>query len=75
MANRPSGNSRPSSRPPSSGASSRMLSVRDVAEMLGVSPDTVYDEWRKWGLKGYRIGKHLRFREREVDQWIEKQAA
>jgi excisionase family DNA binding protein len=59
----------------SSGTSNRMISVREVAEMLGISADTVYDEWKKWGLKGYRIGKHLRFREREVDQWIEKQAA
>jgi excisionase family DNA binding protein len=75
MANRPNGNGRPPSRPASSGGGSRMLSVRDVAEILGVSPDTVYDEWRKWGLKGYRIGKHLRFRERELEQWIEKQAA
>jgi excisionase family DNA binding protein len=54
---------------------SRMISVQDVAEILGISPDTVYDEWRKWGLKGYRIGKHLRFKEREVALWIEKQAA
>jgi excisionase family DNA binding protein len=54
---------------------SRMITVREVAEMLALSPDTVYDEWRKWGLKGYRIGKHLRFREREIEQWIEKQAA
>jgi excisionase family DNA binding protein len=59
----------------SSGASNRMISVRELAEMLAISPDTVYDEWRKWGLKGYRIGKHLRFREREIEQWIEKQAA
>jgi excisionase family DNA binding protein len=57
------------------GGSNRMLTVKDVAEILAVSPDTVYDEWRRWGLKGYRVGKHLRFREREVDQWIEKQAA
>jgi hypothetical protein len=35
----------------------------------------VYDQWRQWGLKGYKIGKHLRFREREIDQWIDGQAA
>ena len=57
------------------GGSNKMLSVQDLAAMLAVPVDTVYDQWRQWGLKGYRIGKHLRFREREVDQWIEKQAA
>jgi excisionase family DNA binding protein len=57
------------------GGSNKLVTVQDVASMLAVSPDTVYDEWRKWGLKGYRIGKHLRFREREIEQWIEKQAA
>lgn len=62
-------------KPSRPGASNSMISVRDVAEMLGISADTVYDEWRKWGLKGYRIGKHLRFKEREIEQWIEKQAA
>jgi len=56
-------------------SSSRMLSVQELAQMLAVSPDTVYDQWRQWGLKGYKIGKHLRFREREVEQWINQQAA
>jgi excisionase family DNA binding protein len=59
----------------SAGGSNKMLSVQDVAEILAVSPDTIYDQWRQWGLKGYKIGKHLRFREREVEAWITQQAA
>ena len=57
------------------GGSNRMLTVQEVAELLHISADTVYDEWRNWGLRGYRIGKHLRFREREVNDWVERQAA
>jgi excisionase family DNA binding protein len=57
------------------GGSNKMVSPQELADRLGVSRDTVYDEWRAWGLTGYRFGKHLRFREREVDAWIDKQAA
>lgn len=57
------------------GGSNKMLTVREVAELLSVSPDTIYDKWREWDLTGYHIGKHLRFREREVEAWITAQAA
>ena len=65
------------------GGSNRMLSVRDVAELLSIPERTVRDKWRewglpayrKWGLPAYRIGKHLRWREREVHAWIDRQAA
>ena len=57
------------------GGSNRMLSARDVAAMLAVPERTVRDKWREWGLPAYRIGKHLRWRERDVHAWIERQAA
>ena len=57
------------------GGSNRMLDAQEVADLLGVPKATIYDEWRKWGLNGYRIGRHLRFREREVEAWIASQAA
>jgi excisionase family DNA binding protein len=56
------------------GGSNRMLSSRDVAGLLGVPEVTVRAKWREWGLQAYRIGKHLRWREREVHAWIERQA-
>jgi excisionase family DNA binding protein len=56
------------------GGSNRMLSSRDVAGLLGVPEVTVRARWREWGLQAYRIGKHLRWREREVQAWIERQA-
>lgn len=52
-----------------------MLSARDVAAILAVPERTVRARWREWGLPAYRIGKHLRWRERDVHAWIDKQAA
>lgn len=51
--------------------SDRLLSNEDLAEMCGVPVWTV----RKWRDKGtgpaaIRIGKHLRYRPEDVDQWL-----
>ena len=64
-------------RPPKGtlGGSNRLLSSRDVAAILGIPERTVRDKWKEWGLSAYRIGKHLRWRERDVYAWIERQAA
>ena len=51
-----------------------MLSVRDVVAILAFPERTVRDEWREWGLPAYRIGKHVRWRERDVYGWIDRQA-
>lgn len=53
------------------GRSNRLLSAREVGEMLGVPERTVRAQWRTWGLPAYRIGKHLRWRERDVHHWID----
>ena len=76
----PPGNSahRRRAKPPGTGTlggSNRMLSARDVAELLSVPERTVRDKWREWGLPAYRIGKHLRWKERDVHAWIDRQAA
>jgi excisionase family DNA binding protein len=57
------------------GGSNRLLSSRDVAAILAIPERTVRDKWREWGLQAYRIGKHLRWRERDVYAWIERQSA
>jgi excisionase family DNA binding protein len=57
------------------GGSNRLLSSRDVAAILAVPERTVRDKWREWGLPAYRIGKHLRWKERDVYAWIDRQAA
>lgn len=57
------------------GGSNRMLSAHDVAAILAVPERTVRDKWREWGLQAYRIGKHLRWKERDVHAWIDRQTA
>jgi excisionase family DNA binding protein len=52
-----------------------MLSARDVAAILAVPERTVRDKWREWGLPVYRIGKHLRWKERDVHAWTDRQTA
>jgi excisionase family DNA binding protein len=57
------------------GGSNRLLSSRDVAAILAIPERTVRDRWKEWGLPTYRIGKHLRWKERDVYAWIERQSA
>jgi excisionase family DNA binding protein len=58
-----------------SGGSNKLLSLKDLADMFSVSVDTVYRNYSEWGLVAYRIGNQLRFKEREVVAWLERQAA
>ncbi|MGP3949865.1 helix-turn-helix domain-containing protein [Streptomyces sp. 7N604] len=55
------------------GGSNRLLTPPETAEFLAVKLSTLYSNWRVWGLKGYRVGKHLRFRQRDLENWIERQ--
>jgi len=42
---------------------------------VGAPKKTVYGCWRQWGLRGYRVGRYLRFRERHVEEWLRNQEA
>jgi excisionase family DNA binding protein len=71
---------RPSTRhraagPAPLGGSNRLLSVDELAAYLGVPKKTVYGCWRQWGLRGYRVGRYLRFRERHVEEWLRNREA
>jgi len=51
------------------------MSAAETAEWLGVSRDYVYKNWRVMGLKGKRVGRSLKFSERDVETWIERNSA
>ena len=55
---------------PMPGGSNKLLDVKKTAEILGVSPYTIYRQWRPWGLTAFRIGRELRFRERDLWEWV-----
>lgn len=54
----------------------RLLSVEEVAEVLGVPVSTLY-QWRYKGVGpvGLRVGRHLRYRAVDVSAWIDRRAA
>ncbi|HET9733196.1 MAG TPA: helix-turn-helix domain-containing protein [Acidimicrobiales bacterium] len=64
--------SRPDQREPEALLPSRYLSPTELAELLGVPVQTVY-QWRHQGdgPPGFRIGKHLRYDPRAVRRWID----
>lgn len=51
------------------GGSSRLLTVDELAARLGVAKK-VYGCWWQCGLRGYRVSRYLRFRERHVEEWL-----
>lgn len=52
----------------------RLLTVNDLAEYLGVPVATIYTwRYRRQGPPGFRVGKHLRYRWTDIEEWIEQQ--
>ena len=51
-----------------------LLSVAELAAYLGVPVATIY-RWRHQhqGPVGYRIGRHVRYRPHDLEQWLETQ--
>jgi excisionase family DNA binding protein len=53
----------------------RLLTARAVADMLGVSAETVLRWTRRGELPAIRLpGGAIRFRENEIDRWLEGRA-
>ena len=50
----------------------RLLTITELSEMLGIPIDTLYG-WRHRGEgpRGYRIGRHVRYRRAVVEAWLE----
>jgi len=61
------------------GGSNRLLTLREAAELLNVSPDTLYNQWHNWGIPFFRPGNQprsrLRVRERDLNNWIHARKA
>jgi len=49
----------------------RLLTVEDLAEYLGVPVATLYAwRYRRHGPPGFRVGRYLRYRRADIDEWI-----
>lgn len=57
------------------GSDRRLLSIAEVAEYLDVPVSTVRT-WRanKSGPRGIRVGRHVRYRLRDIELWLERRA-
>ncbi|WP_411120571.1 helix-turn-helix domain-containing protein [Streptomyces sp. x-19] len=53
------------------GGSNRLLTPEEVADWLKVSEITVKNKYRAWGLKPQKVGRLLRFRERDIVAYLE----
>jgi excisionase family DNA binding protein len=51
----------------------RLMTIAELFTMLGVPVDTLYG-WRHRGPRGYRVGRHVRYRRSSVEAWLEEQA-
>jgi excisionase family DNA binding protein len=50
-----------------------VLSLEEAAGRIGVAPSTLYKHWREWkDLRGFKVGNLVRFRERNVESWIDQ---
>ena len=50
-----------------------LISAQELAEYLDVPVATVYAwRYRRQGPPGLRVGKHLRYRRIDVNEWIEQ---
>jgi excisionase family DNA binding protein len=59
---------------PAADTMDRLLTARELARYLDVPVSTLY--WwrhREEDPPGFRVGKHLRYRQRDVDEWVRQQ--
>ncbi len=52
-----------------------LMTPREVAEFLAMPVGTL-QTWRakRTGPRGYRVGKHVRYRREDVEQWLAQRA-
>ncbi len=52
----------------------RYLTPLDLADLLGVPLETIY-QWRRKGTgpRGFRVGRHLRYDPEAVRRWVARQ--
>jgi excisionase family DNA binding protein len=49
-----------------------VMNVRQAADYLGISPDTLYNHVRQGTLPAFRLGNRWRFKKSMLDRWMEE---
>ena len=52
-------------------ADDRLLTARELADYLGLSPSTILDRFERGELPGFKIGSAVRFRPSEIEAFLE----
>lgn len=51
----------------------QLMTVQELAKYLGVPVGTLYQwRYRNEGPPGFRVGRHVRYRWRDVQDWISR---
>lgn len=54
---------------------SNLLTVEETARRLGIGKSTLYRSWEALGLTPYYVSDRLRFRDTDLEEWIDAQRA
>jgi excisionase family DNA binding protein len=57
------------------GGSNRLLNLSKAAEYLDLPPRRLRDNWQRWGITAYHVGRELRFRERDLEAYLSRNIA
>jgi hypothetical protein len=57
------------------GGSNRLLDIAAAAELLCIPERRLRDHWQRWGIRAFKVGRELRFRERDLWSWLERNQA
>ncbi|KOV69688.1 DNA-binding protein [Streptomyces sp. MMG1121] len=54
------------------GGSNLLMTPDEAAAELGVTKRVLMDSYRRWGIPFLKVGKHVRFRTRDLHNWVEE---
>jgi excisionase family DNA binding protein len=54
--------------------SREVMNIRQAAQYLGVSPDTLYKYAGEQKVPGFKLGNRWRFKKSTLDQWMEQKS-
>ena len=53
------------------GGSNQVISLVKAADYLDCPPRRLRDNWKRWGIPVYKVGRELRFRVRDLESYLE----
>jgi len=59
----------------SEASTDKLIGVKELSEYLGIPEHTIRDwSYKGIGPKSYRVGRWLKYRQSEIDEWLETQS-